>query len=292
MNIEIVADVKTTLGEGPLWDVEQQRLYWIDSFDGRVFRSTHDGREIRAWDVPMKIGSMAVRKDGTGAIVALQRGFHLLDFKTGDVELIHDPEPGKADNRLNDGKVDKRGRFVAGSMDTMESGPNGALYRVDPDLSVHTLDTGIIVSNGPCWSPDGNIFYFTDTWTGEIWAYDYDQETGEVSNRRTFTKVDMSGGGAADGSTVDAEGCLWNALVYDGKIVRYRPDGSAERIIEMPVKKVTSVMFGGPDLDILYVTSMAKPPLPRFPGDGVLRGSLFAIKGLGVKGLPESRFGG
>ena len=292
MKIEIVADVKTTLGEGPLWDVEQQRLYWIDSFDGRVFRSTHDGREIRAWDVPMKIGSMALRKDGSGAIVSLQRGFHLLDFKTGDVELIHDPEPDKAANRLNDGKVDKRGRFVAGSMDTMESGPNGALYRVDPDLSVHTLDTGIIVSNGPCWSPDGNIFYFTDTWTGEIWAYDYDQETGGVSNRRTFTKVDQSGGGAADGSTVDAEGCLWNALVYDGKIVRYRPDGSVERVIEMPVKKVTSVMFGGPNLDILYVTSMAKPPLPRFPGDGVLRGSLFAVTGLGIKGIPEPRFAG
>lgn len=292
MKIEIVADVKTTLGEGPLWDVEKQRLYWIDSFDGRVFRSTHDGREIRAWDVPMKIGSMALRKDGSGAIVSLQRGFHLLDFKTGDVELIHDPEPDKPANRLNDGKVDKRGRFVAGSMDTMESGPNGALYRVDPDLSVHTLDTGIIVSNGPCWSPDGKIFYFTDTWTGEIWAYDYDLETGGVANRRTFTKVDQSGGGAADGSTVDAEGCLWNALVYDGKIVRYRPDGSVERVIEMPVKKVTSVMFGGSDLDILYVTSMAKPPLPRFPGDGVLRGSLFAITGLGIKGVPEPRFGG
>jgi sugar lactone lactonase YvrE len=292
MKIEIVADVKTTLGEGPLWDVEQQRLYWIDSFDGRVFRSTHDGREIRAWDVPMKIGSMALRKDGNGAVVSLQRGFHLLDFATGDVTLIHDPEPDKAANRLNDGKVDKRGRFVAGSMDTMESGPNGALYRVDPDLSVHTLDTGIIVSNGPCWSPDGKIFYFTDTWTGEIWAYDYDLETGGVANRRTFTKVDQSGGGAADGSTVDAEGCLWNALVYDGKIVRYRPDGSVERVIEMPVKKVTSVMFGGPDLDILYVTSMAKPPLPRFPGDGVLRGSLFAITGLGIKGVPEPRFGG
>jgi L-arabinonolactonase len=291
MKIDIVVDVKTTLGEGPLWDVEQQRLYWIDSFDGRVFRATHDGREIRSWDVPMKIGSMALRKDGNGAVVSLQRGFHLLDFKTGDVELIHDPEPDKPDNRLNDGKVDKRGRFLAGSMDTMESGPNGALYRLDPDFSLHTLDTGIIVSNGPCWSPDGSIFYFADTWTGEIWAYDYDLETGNVSNRRTFTKVDTSNGGAADGSTVDSEGCVWNALVYDSKIVRYRPDGGVDRIIEMPVKKVTSAMFGGPNLDILYVTSMAKPPLPRFPSDGVQRGSLFAITGLGVTGVPEPRFG-
>jgi L-arabinonolactonase len=291
MRIEIVADVKTTLGEGPLWDVEQERLYWIDSFDGRIFRATADGREIRAWDVPEKIGSMALRKDGNGAVVSLANGFFLLDFKTGELELIVDPEPDKPNNRINDGKVDKRGRFIAGSMDTMEEGPNGALYRLDPDFTLHKLDSDIIVSNGPCWSPDGKIFYFADSWSGEIWAYDYDLETGNVSNRRTFTKIDTSRGGAADGATVDAEGFLWSAQVYDGKVIRYAPDGSVDRVIEMPVKKVTSCMFGGPNLDILYITSMAKPPLPRFPGDGVLRGSLFAIHDLGIKGVPEPRFG-
>jgi len=292
MKIEVVVDVKTTLGEGPLWDVEQERLYWIDSFDGRVFRATADGREIRSWDVPMKIGSMALRKDGGGAVVSLQRGFHLLDFATGEVTLIHDPEPDKPMNRLNDGKVDRRGRFFAGSMDTMEEGPSGGLYRLDPDFSVTRIDSGIICSNGPCWSPDDRTFYFADTWTGEIWAYDYDIATGAATNRRTFTRVDTSRGGAADGSTVDAEGYLWNALVYDGRLVRYAPDGTVDRIVDMPVKKITSVMFGGPKLDTLYVTSMAKPPLPRFPGDGVLRGSLFAITGLGVTGVAEPRFGG
>jgi len=291
MRIDILVDVKTTLGEGPLWDVDEQRLYWIDSADGRIFRCTADGREVRAWDVPQKIGSMALRRQG-GAVLSLARGFHFLDFDTGEVELIIDPEPDKPANRLNDGKVDRHGRFLAGSMDTNEEGPNGALYRLDPDLSLHTLERGIVVSNGPCWSPDGNTFYFNDTWSGEVWAYDYDQQTGNVSNRRTHARVDMSGGGGADGSTVDAEGYLWNALVYDGKLVRYAPDGSVDRVIEMPVKKVTSVMFGGPDLDVLYVTSMARPPLPRFPHDGVARGSLFALHGLGVRGLPEPRFGG
>jgi L-arabinonolactonase len=292
MRIEVLLDVKTTLGEGPLWDVGQERLYFIDSFDGRVFRTTADGRELRAWDVPQKIGSMALRHDGLGAVLSLQRGFHLLDFKTGEVSLIHDPEPNLPNNRINDGKVDPQGRFVAGSMDTMEEGANGALYSLSTDFKVTKLDKGIVCSNGPCWSPDGRTFYFADTWSGEIWAYDYDVATGGVSNRRTFAKVDTSGGGAADGSTVDAEGFLWNALVYDGKLVRYAPDGSVDRVIDMPVKKVTSVMFGGPNLDILYVTSMAKPPLPRFPGDGVLRGSLFAIHDLGIKGRPEPRFGG
>ena len=189
MRIEVIVDVKTTLGEGPLWDVEVERLDRIDSFDGRVFRATVAGGEIRCWDVPQKIGSMALRKAGSGAVVSLARGFHLLDFKSGDVELIIDPEPDKQNNRLNDGKVDKRGRFVAGSMDTMEEGPNGALYRLDPDFSLHKLDEKIIVSNGPCWSPDGATFYFADSWTGDIWAYDYDQSTGAASNRRTFVSV-------------------------------------------------------------------------------------------------------
>jgi L-arabinonolactonase len=291
MKIEVLVDVKTTLGEGPVWDVEQQRLYWIDATGMRIFRATAQGTEIRAWDVPSRVGSIAIRKDGNGAICSLAKGFHSLDFATGDTELIVEIETDRPHNWINDGKVDRKGRFFAGTMDSQEAGPNGALYRLDPDFSVTRVESGIIVSNGPCWSPDNKTFYFADTWAGEIWAYDYNIETGNLANRRTFTKIDTSKGGAADGSTVDAEGCVWNALVYDGRLVRYTPDGKIERIIDMPVKKITSAMFGGPNLDILYVTSMAKPPLPRFPGDGQLRGSLFAIHGLGIKGIAESRFG-
>jgi len=290
MRIEVLADVKTALGEGPLWDVEEQRLYWIDSWDGRVFRCTEDGREIRSWDVPGKIGSMALRKQGGGAVVSLQQGLYFLDFRTGESTLIVDPEPDKPDNRLNDGKVDCQGRFYVGSMDTLEKTPSGALYRLDPDLSLHVMDHDIIVSNGPCWSPDARTFYFSDSWSGDIWAYDYDQASGNLSNRRTFATADTRGG-AVDGSTVDAQGYVWNAMAYAGRLVRYTPDGAVDRVIEMPVKNVTSVMFGGPNLDVLYVTSMARPPLESSPKDGVLRGSLFAIHGLGIKGLPEHRFG-
>ncbi|WP_288474608.1 SMP-30/gluconolactonase/LRE family protein [uncultured Pseudomonas sp.] len=290
MRIEIVADLKTTLGEGPLWDVEQQRLYWLDSFDGRILRCTADGRELRAWDVGQKIGSMAMRREGDRALVALQGGIHDLDLASGELTLIHAPEPDLPHNRLNDGKVDRQGRFVFGSMDTLEESASGRLYRLDPDLSLHVLDEGIICSNGPCWSPDGSTLYFTDTWTGEQWSYAYDTATGTVGERRTRNRIDTAGGGAADGATVDAEGYLWQALVYAGQLVRYTPDGQVDRIIEMPVKKVTSVMFGGPELDVLYVTSMARPPLPRFPGDGQLRGALFAIHDLGVRGIAERRF--
>jgi L-arabinonolactonase len=292
VNIDIVLDVKTILGEGPLWDAEQERLYWIDSHGLRVFRSTADGRELRSWLVPDPIGSLALTREGTSAVAALSSGLHLLDFSTGEVSFVSDPEPHLPLNRLNDGKVDRRGRFLFGSMDTQENDKSGRLYRLDPDFSVTVLDDGLICSNGPCWSPDDSTFYFSDTWSGEIWAYDYDIETGAVSNRRTFGTTETSSTGGFDGSTVDAEGCVWNALVYDGKVVRYTPDGSVDRIIDMPVKKVTSVMFGGPELDTLYVTSMARPPLPRFPDDPVSAGSLFAITGLGVTGVPEPRFAG
>lgn len=292
MNIDIVLDVKPLLGEGPLWDVEQQRLYFIDSLGQRIFRCTADGAELRSWTVPSAIGSMALTADGGGAVIALANGVHVIDFATGDISLVADPEAGLEANRLNDGKVDRQGRYVFGSMNMAETEASGRLYSLDPDWSLTVLDEGIVCSNGPCWSPDDSTFYFSDSWAGEIWAYDYDISSGKVSNRRHFAAVKGDGTGAHDGSTVDAEGYLWNAFVYEGKLARFAPDGTLDREIEMPVKKGTSVMFGGPDLDILYVTSMAEPPLPRYPDDPIARGSLFAITGLGVQGVPEPRFGG
>jgi L-arabinonolactonase len=290
-HIEVLLDIKTTLGEGPIWDAESQRLHWIDSADGRIFRATHEGRELRSWDVGEPIGSMAVSRDGSFFLAALKSGLHRVGVADGVQELIINPEPDLPHNRLNDGKVDRQGRFVFGSMDTLEEQASGKLYSYTPQGGLNILDSGIVVSNGPCFSPDGRILYFADTWTGLIWAYDYDPATGQASNRRTFATVDTSSGGAADGATVDAEGYLWQALVYGGKIIRYAPDGTVDRVIQTPVLKVTSLAFGGPDLDTLFVTSMARPPLPRFPQDGQQRGSLFAVSGLGVHGLPEPRFG-
>ena len=237
MRIEVLLDIKTTLGEGPLWDVDHQRLYWVDSFDGRVFRCTVDGRELRAWDLPQKIGAMALRKDGQGAILTLQRGFHTLDFKTGEVELIRDPEPDKLQNRLNDGKVDRRGRFFAGSMAMLEDAPSASLYQLDPDFSITKVDSDIICSNGPCFSPDDKTFYFTDSGPGEIRAYDYDVATGRIGNRRLFAKVGWDDGGTGDGATVDSEGFLWTAHVYAGTIIRFarhRPAHRAQRISIKP----------------------------------------------------------
>src|SRR5438132_13355244 len=147
MRIEVLVDVKTTIGEGPVGDVEWQRSYGSDVVRCRVVRCTADGREVRAWDLPEPIGSMALRRGG-GAIVSLAKGFHFLDFKTGDTQLIVNPEPDKPHTRLNDGKVDARGRFTVGSMDTREGGTDGALLRLDPDLSLDHLGAGFAMSCG------------------------------------------------------------------------------------------------------------------------------------------------
>ena len=160
------------------------------------------------------------------------------------------------------------------------------------------MDDGIICSNGPCWSPDDKTFYFADTFQGEIWAYDYDLATGTPANKRVFASF-KNDPGVADGSTVDAEGCVWNAQLISGELVRYAPDGSVERRIGMPVRNITSVVFGGEKLDEIYVTSMARVKHPaahgRFAREAkpqFLAGSLFRITGLGIRGVPEPRFAG
>ncbi|MBO0904816.1 SMP-30/gluconolactonase/LRE family protein [Jiella sp. MQZ13P-4] len=287
MRIELLTDQRDSLGEGPLWDVAEQRLYWIDSYAPAVYSCDASGGERRSWRVPEPIGSLALREKG-GAIVALRSGFFTLDFDTGAVARLAETQPGALRPRLNDGKVDRQGRFLAGSMDFEERDPVGALFRLDPDMSVHRLDDGIVCSNGPCFSPDGRILYFADTGRRVIYAYDYDTATGDVLSRRVFASFETMRG-LPDGATVDAEGFVWSVEVYAGRLVRFDPNGVVERIVNLPVESATSLTFGGPDLDIAYVTSMARP----FQGNYHRHreaGGLFAVHGLGVRGLPEPRF--
>nr|WP_223861435.1 SMP-30/gluconolactonase/LRE family protein [Geminicoccus harenae] len=290
LRIELLTDTRDELGEGPLWDVQEQRLYWIDSHGKAVHRADARGQDRRSWQVPEHIGSMCLREGG-GAVVSLRNGFHFLDLASGEVQPIADPEAGIRRTRMNDGKVDRQGRFVAGGMDYEEREPLAGLYRLDPDLKVTKLESDIIVSNGPCWSPDGSIFYFADSWTRKIWAYAYDTATGDLLSRRIFADFEGHLRGYPDGATVDEEGYVWSAEVYGGRLVRFAPDGTIDRLVGMPVDSITSVMFGGADLDILYVTSMARPFGGRRRQEREA-GGLFAVHGLGVRGLPEPRFKG
>jgi L-arabinonolactonase len=289
LRIETFSAEPDSLGEGPLWDVEEERLYWIDSYAPCVHRADLKGGDRRTWRVPEPIGSMALREKG-GAVLSLRSGFHFLDFETGEVTRINETHGKELRPRVNDGKVDRQGRFVAGSMDFEESEPVGKLFRLDPDLSCHELDTGIICSNGPCWSPDGSTFYFADTGKRVIYAYDYDIQTGAVRSRRQFARFDPPRG-LPDGATVDEQGFLWSVEVYAGRLVRFDPNGVVDRVIGLPVFSTTSVMFGGPKLDIAFITSMARPYSGAYHKEKEA-GFVFAVHGLGVRGLPEPRFKG
>jgi L-arabinonolactonase len=276
LRIELLIDAHAELGEGPLWDVAEQRLFWIDSLGGRVHSCDADGGAPRSWEVPEHIGSLALRQTG-GAIVSLRDGFYALDFVSAACRKLADPDPGKPRIRMNDGKVDHQGC---------------GLFRLDPGGSVAKLDERIVCSNGPCWSPDGRTFYFADTYTREIWAYDYNTETGAAANRRVFCSFPAIGlKGLPDGATVDAEGFVWSVSVYEGKLARFAPDGELDRVVGLPVESTTSLSFGGPGLDVAYVTSMARAVKGVSPKEREA-GALFAVHGLGVRGLPEPRFAG
>lgn len=289
LRIEILIEDKDDLGEGPLWDVDEQRLYWIDSYGPSIHRCDAVGNDVTHWELPEEIGSLALRQGG-GAVLSLRSGFHLFDFETGEIKRINELHQDELRPRLNDGKVDRQGRFVAGSMDFEERDGLGKLFRLDPDFSVHTLDSDIICSNGPCWSPDGSIFYFSDSMRRVIYAYDYDTDTGNVRSRRVFTTFDKLRG-FPDGATVDEEGFVWSVEVFSGRLIRFDPNGVVDRIVGLPVQSTTSVTFGGSDLDIAYVTSMARPIGNEYHCEKEA-GCLFAIHGLGVRGLPEPRFAG
>jgi len=303
LTIERVLDCGNHLGEGPVWDVREGRLYWVDGTGRRVGNPAfwrYDPRtgKTENWMLDRDVGALALRRDG-GLVLALDDGFYFHDLEgAGQPELITKIDEEQPRTRLNDGKVDRRGRFFAGGMDDKEELKICGLWRLDPDLSVTKVDDGIICSNGPCWSPDDRTFYFADTFVDEFWAYDYDVETGTLANRRVFATTKDSAG-VPDGSTVDEEGYLWNAELISGDLVRYAPDGSVDRKIGMPVRNITSVMFGGDDLKDIYVTSMARvkhpavhelfrvEPKPQFGA-----GALYRIRGLGIRGVEEPRFAG
>src|SRR5271167_2442817 len=288
ITIEKIGNIKNALGEGPVWDVGEKALYWIDGSAPAIYRLDPKTNQVKEWKTPKPIGSFALREKG-GAVCAMTDGFYFFDFATATATPVKDGIVAKPGTNFNDGKTDARGRFIAGTLDAKFAKPIGSIFSLDASLKCSTLEPAIGCTNGPCFSPDNRTFYCADSVSRTISAYDYDLATGAVSNKREFAKI-KGLGGVPDGATVDAEGHLWSAVAGGGKIVCYNSDGTIERTIEMPVAIPTSVMFGGADLDVLYVTTIGMKVLGMEPGpEG---GALFAIKGLGVKGKPEPRFAG
>jgi L-arabinonolactonase len=286
-HIKIVTAKRDQLGECPLWDDRSQALYWIDSHDCLVRRHTPATGEYREWLLPSKIGSFALCESGR-LMVALASEFSYLDLASGGLEKIADVTHAEEKIRLNDGRTDRAGRFVAGSLVLGRNEKLGALYQVDAGGAVRVLDRGFAISNGTCFSPDGRWLYFTDSRTRKIMRYSYDTASGQAGPPSVLIDTEPLGS-AGDGATVDSEGCLWIALVEIGKLGRFTPEGKLERLIDMPVRYVSCPCFGGPNLDILYVTSISNSG-NALKDDHPDAGALFAVHGTGVRGLPEVRF--
>ena len=289
MKITCLDTPRCSVGEGPVWDVAEQALYYIDIL-GKCIHRHHPatGRNDR-FEVPDIIGSMALRAGG-GALVALKDGVYTYDFATGATQPVARPGNPNPRVQFNDGKTDRFGRFIVGSTDGQMKEALGEVYSVDAAGNCSVIDRGIVISNGPCWSPDNRTFYFADSVPRHIYAYDYDPDTGTATNRRVFANT-AEFGGIPDGATVDTDGLVYSAVCDGGLIAVFRPDGRLERTIPMPVKLPGSVMFGGPDLDLLYVTTLDPAFLGRNDG-GELAGHTFVIEGLGARGIPEVRHGG
>jgi D-xylonolactonase len=285
--VTCVADVKAVLGEGPVWVALERALYWVDINGRKLFRLDERG-ELRSWDTPLRIGSLAPRAGG-GFVAGTDEGLAFVDLHAGRFGVFANPEADLPDNRFNDGKVDRNGRFWAGTMDNRERQASGTLYRLDCDGSLAAIDRGYRVTNGPAFSPDGRRMYESDSARQVTYVFDLD-EGGEATNRRELARFGR-GEGYPDGMTVDAEACLWVAF-WDGWCVRrFSPDGELLATVELPVQRPTSCAFGGEDFRTLFITSARRDlegtELARQP----LAGGLFAVD-VGVHGIAELPFAG
>ncbi len=286
-DVTCIADVHAVLGEGPVWVESEAALYWLDIKDRKVFRLDEQG-ERREWTTPFRVGSLAPRASG-GFIAGTDDGIATIDLEAGRFEIVDHPEAHLPDNRFNDGKVDRRGRFWMGSMDDTEKDATGTLYRIDPDFTATRIDEGYKVTNGPAFSPAGDLMYHNDSARKVTYVFDLD-ESGNAGNRRVFATYGEDEG-YPDGMTVDAEACLWIAF-WDGWCVRrYSPAGECLARIELPVARPTSCAFGGTDVDQLYITSASIGLDEAALAVQPQAGGLF-VASPGVRGIAEIPFAG
>lgn len=293
MRIECVVRGPDRLGEGAVWDAADQALWWVDITAGLIRRLDGLTGQTRTWDFGEPVGCLALRRKG-GLVVAAKSGFWFFDPETGVRVAITDPEADKPQNRFNDGTTDMQGRFWAGTMkDGGEPERLGRFYRLDPDLTPTPWRDQIFTTNGLAFSPDGRTIYFSDSNPAvrTIWRAAYDTDTGTPGTPEVFFDT-RAVAGRPDGGTVDADGCYWQAGVGGWQLYRITPAGRIDRTIDLPIERPTKPMFGGRNLDILYVTSISQIMTPGTEARQPDAGGLFAITGLGVTGVPQVRFGG
>lgn len=284
MHVELLFDARATLGEGPVWDARTQTLYWIDILNKRIY----SGSDVLT-ELDDLVGCIAPRKSG-GLILAQRFSFASLKVDPVTLTILTSLKDEPSNNRFNDGKCDPRGRFLAGTMDMGEKDPNGSLYSFD-GKSMTKLLGNVTISNGLAWSPDHKTFYYIDTPTREVRAFDYDLETGAIADPRLAISVPESLGWP-DGMTSDMQGNLWIAMWGGAQVTKWDPrTGQLLEQIPVPAKNVSSCIFGGKDLNELYITSARKglqeAALTRYP----LTGGLFRLQ-TKIQGMPTFEFVG
>ena len=287
-----VSELRAQLGECPLWSPADDRLYWID-IDGRAVNRHDPATGLdETQPAPGRPGSIALTAVPGRLLVAIEGRLAFLDWSTGAWQDWIALEPEGQGNRMNDGRCDRAGRFWVGSMlvDTAAGRNTGILHRVEADGTATRMRSGIGVPNGLAFAPDGRTMYFADTHRDLVWAYDYDQATGEPTNERVFLDF-ATLPGRPDGAAVDEAGCYWIACVYGSVVLRVTPDGRVDRRVPVPVPKPTMAAFGGSDRSTLFITSIggggSHEVDPAFPDAG----ALFAVD-VGVRGLSERTFAG
>jgi len=289
-DVTCVLDAKAELGECPVWAADEQALYWIDIQAPALHRLDPATGGMKSWAMPQRIGSFGLREKG-GAVVALEDGFHRLDFDTGALSFLVGPIEPVPGTRFNDGKVSPDGRFWAGTMDEAQlSRPIASLYRLDPDGSLHRMVDDLIVSNGLAWSGDGRTMFHSDSKGKVIWAYDYDPEHGTIANRRVIARPSEEIG-RPDGAAADVEGFYWSAGISAGVLNRWAPDGRLDRSIPLPCSNPTMPCFGGPDMKTIFITSLRHDLPAETLAAKPLSGGIFAVR-VDVPGVPVARFKG
>jgi sugar lactone lactonase YvrE/DNA-binding IclR family transcriptional regulator len=288
-DVECILPWGAHLAEGPVWFPNEKRLYWVDILAPSVHRFDPVSRVNEEVMLPRLVSAVVPRRGG-GLAALTQDGLEALDFATGKLKPLVDPEAQIVDNRFNDGKCDQLGRLWAGTMRLDASKPTGGLYVIQENLEWRRLAEGFTVANGLDWSPDGKTFYFADSAPGRVYAYDFDLAGGLIENRRIFAEIDPREG-RPDGLAVDRDGFVWCAIWDGWSVRRYAPDGKVEREIRLPVPRPTSVAFGGSDLKTLFITTARIRLSSRVLAEAPFSGGLFATPAP-VAGLPASEFAG
>lgn len=288
--IEHVLAVQNEAGESPHWDIAQQVLYWADIVDPHLYRYHPASGELQRVRCSVPVTGLGLRASG-GLVVASKTGLYLFNRAMQRHRFLGDPEAGRPNVRFNDGLVDPRGRYWAGTLNETDTEvPDGVLYRLDPDGRLSTMDAGLRWPNGIGWSPDARTMYLVDSAARVIYAYDFDPGRGSISRRRVFAEVPKEAG-MPDGLTVDSEGFVWIGHWSGWTVTRYDPFGAIEREYRLPCANVTSCIFGGPQLDDLYITTAWFLLSAEQRREQPLAGDLFRIRP-GVKGLPDPKFAG